>query len=344
MVTARQAVIVEPYKTDVREVTIPDPAPNQILIAAEYSAISAGTELAVYTGTHQWLKDPNLPDWKFPFRSGYSAAGRVLAVGKEFPGGFREGDRVSYPGNHASAELLTLGHERCRVWKMPDNLTFERAAVACIARYGLGASVRAGITLGKSAAVLGLGIIGQFALRSLLAAGASPVVGIDAVPMRRDAARAAGADHVIDPTAGDAKEQLAAFLGTRGAELVADATGVPDAVPVAMSLACDAGQVVVVGSPRGKAKEVNFYDDLHRRYIEVTGAHGNMLFEPAHVRLAGAWDIHKAQMWLLRQLASGRLSLAGLVTHTITPEQMGTAYEGLLKNKDEYLGVLMKWV
>ncbi|HEX4613959.1 MAG TPA: zinc-binding dehydrogenase [Urbifossiella sp.] len=344
MVRARQAVITEPYKTTVREVDIPDPGPNQILLAAEYSAISAGTELAVYTGTHQWLKDPNLPDWKFPFRSGYSAAGRVLKVGKDFPGGFKEGDRVSFPGNHASAELMTVGHERCRVWKMPDDLTAEKAAAAVIARYGLGAAVRAGLTLGRSAAVLGLGIIGQFALRCLLAAGASPVVGIDAVPMRRAAATAAGADHVIDPTAGDVKEQLAAFLGTRGAELIADATGVPDAIPVAMSLACDAGQVVVVGSPRGKAKEVNFYDDLHRRYIEVTGAHGNMLFEPAHTRLAGAWDIHKAQHWLLRQLAAGRLSLAGLVTHTITPDQLGDAYEGLLKDKDNYLGVLMKWV
>jgi 2-desacetyl-2-hydroxyethyl bacteriochlorophyllide A dehydrogenase len=344
MVAARQAVITEPYKTEVREVQLPDPAPNQILIAAAYSAVSAGTELAVYTGTHQWLKDPNLPDWKFPFRSGYSAAGTVLKVGRDFPGGFREGDRVSFPGNHASAELLTAGHERCRVWKMPDSLSFDRAAVACIARYGLGASVRAGLTLGRSAAVLGLGIIGQFALRCLMAAGASPVVGIDAVAMRRDAARAAGADHVIDPSAGDAREQLSAYLGARGAELVADATGVPDAVPVAMSLACDAGQVVVVGSPRGRAKEVNFYDDLHRRYIEVTGAHGNMLFEPSHTRLAGAWDIHKAQNWLLRSLANGRLSLAGLVTHTIAPEQLGGAYEGLLKKKEEYLGVLVKWV
>jgi 2-desacetyl-2-hydroxyethyl bacteriochlorophyllide A dehydrogenase len=344
MVAARQAVITEPYKTEVREAQLADPAPNQILIASAYSAVSAGTELAVYTGTHQWLKDPTLPDWKFPFRSGYSAAGTVLKVGRDFPGGFQEGDRVSFPGNHASAELLTVGHERCRVWKMPDSLSFDRAAVACVARYGLGASVRAGITLGRSAAVLGLGIIGQFALRCLMAAGASPVVGIDAVAMRRAAAKAAGADHVIDPTAGDAREQLSAYLGTRGAELVADATGVPDAVPVAMSLACDAGQVVVVGSPRGRAKEVNFYDDLHRRYIEVTGAHGNMLFEPAHTRLAGAWDVNKAQNWLLRSLANGRLSLAGLVTHTIAPEQLGDAYEGLLKKKEEYLGVLVKWV
>lgn len=344
MVRARQAVITEPFKCAVREVELAAPAPNQILIAAEYSGISAGTELAVYTGTHQWLKDPAMPDWKFPFRSGYSAAGRVLKVGADFPGGFKEGDRVSYPGNHASAELLTVGHERCRVWKMPDTLSFEKGAIACISRYGMGVSVRAGITVGRSAAVLGLGIIGQFSLRCLLAAGAGPVVGIDAVPMRRAAALAAGADHVIDPNAGDVRDQLRAFLGTKGAEIVGDATGVPDAIPTAMSLACDAGQVVVVGSPRGKAKEVNFYDDLHRRYIEVTGAHGNMLFEPAHTRLAGAWDINKAQLWLLRQLAAGRLSLAGLVTHTITPEQLGDAYEGLLKDKDNYLGVMMKWV
>jgi 2-desacetyl-2-hydroxyethyl bacteriochlorophyllide A dehydrogenase len=344
MVRARQAVITEPFKTTVREVELPDPNANQILIAAEYSAISAGTELAVYTGTHQWLKDPNLPDWKFPFRSGYSAAGRVLKVGKEFSGGFKEGDRVSFPGNHASAELLTVGHERCRVWRMPESLSFDKAAPAVIARYGLGASVRAGLTLGRSAAVLGLGIIGQFSLRCMIAAGMSPVVGIDSVKMRRDAALAAGADHVIDPSAGDTKQQLAAFLGTKGAEVVADATGIPAAIPTAMSLACDAGQVVVVGSPRGIAKEVNFYDDLHRRYIEVTGAHGNMLFEPAHTRLAGAWDIDKAQVWLLRQLAAGRLSLAGLVTHTIKPEQLGEAYEGLLKDKDNYLGVLVRWV
>lgn len=339
---ARQVVVLEAFKVGVREVDLPDPAPNQVLLQADVSAISAGTELAVYTGTHQWLKDPNLPDWKFPFRPGYSASGRIVAVGSEVKG-WRPGDRVSYPGNHASHELLTMGHERFRLWRLPEGMDAERAAVACVARYGLGAPIRTGLTLGRSAAVLGLGIIGQFALRSFLAAGAHPVVGIDAVPMRRQAALAAGADHVIDPTAGDPKQQLQDYLKRRGAEVVADATGVPDAVPVAMSLACDGGQVVVVGSPRGKAKDVNFYDDLHRRYIEVTGAHGNMLFEPAHIRLAGTWDIDKAQNWLIAALHTGRLSLEGLITHRITPEQVGEAYEGLLKQKDTYLGVTVRW-
>src|SRR3954468_15318643 len=227
---ARQAVLLEPYKVAVREVELPPAAANQILVAAEVSAVSPGTELAVYTGTHQWLRDPNLPDWKFPFRPGYSAAGTVAAVGSDVRG-WQPGDRVSYPGNHASAELLTLGHERGRLWKLPPGLDAEKAALACIARYGLGASVRAGLTLGRSAAVLGLGVIGQFALRALQAAGAYPVVGIDAVAMRRDAARKAGADHVIDPNAGDVKQQLDDRLGRRGVEIVADATGVPDAIP-----------------------------------------------------------------------------------------------------------------
>ncbi|HJZ89557.1 MAG TPA: zinc-binding alcohol dehydrogenase [Gemmataceae bacterium] len=339
---ARQAAIVEPYKVEIRDADLPDPGPNQILVECEASAISAGTELAVYTGSHQWLKDPKMTDWKFPFRSGYSAAGRVVAVGSDIQG-LKSGDRICYPGNHATHELLTVGHERGRWWKMPDHLPAEKAALACIARYGLGGVLRAGLTLGRSVAVLGQGIIGQFALRCALAAGCHPVVGIDSVRMRREAARAAGADFLIDPSTGDAKQQLQTFLGARGAEIVIDATGVPDAVPAAMSLACDAGQVIVVGSPRGIAKEVNFYDDLHRRYIEVCGAHGNMLFEPAHVRLAGDWGVDKAQKWLLAALASGRLSAAKLVTHTITPEGIGAAYDGLLKNKDSYLGVVVKW-
>lgn len=338
----RQATLVEPYKVEIREVDLPAPAANQILVECDASAISAGTELAVYTGTHQWLKDPNMPDWKFPFRPGYSAAGRIVAVGSDIKG-WQPGQRVSYPGNHASHELLTIGHERGRLWKMPDNLAPEKAALACISRYGFGGILRAGLTLGRSVGVIGLGIIGQFALRCALAAGCHPVVGIDSVVMRRDAAKAAGASHVIDPSAVDAKTALSEFLGARGAEVVIDATGVPAAVPTAMSLACDAGQVVVVGSPRGLAQNVNFYDDLHRRYIEVAGAHGNMLFEPAHYRLAGYWDINKAQNWLLAALASGRLSTEKLVTHTIQPEGIGQAYEGLLKKKEEYLGVVVKW-
>ena len=39
---------------------------------------------------------------------------------------------------------------------------------------------------------------------------------------------------------------------------------------------------------------------------------------------------------LLSALAKDRLSLAGLVTHRIGPQDLGSAYEGLLNKKEEY--------
>ena len=67
----------------------------------------------------------------------------LRAIGSDIKG-WKPGDRVSFPGNHASAELLTLGHERGRLWRLPPKLDAEKAAVACIARYGFGASIRVG--------------------------------------------------------------------------------------------------------------------------------------------------------------------------------------------------------
>ena len=143
----KQALITAPFQTGVKQVDLAEPAANQILVSTAYSAVSAGTELAVYTGKHQWLQDPKMVDWKFPFRPGYSAAGTVTAVGKDVSG-WKPGDRVAYPGNHASAELLTIGHERGRLWKIPDNLDFKTAAWSCVARYGMGSSIRAGTSIG----------------------------------------------------------------------------------------------------------------------------------------------------------------------------------------------------
>src|SRR5205823_6190394 len=113
---ARQAVIREPYRVEVREVELPPPAANQVLVATEASAVSPGTELAVYTGTHQWLKDPALPDWKFPFRPGYSAAGTIVAVGTALTRlweSIRSACAARLPWPTALTWLLTRAPARC---------------------------------------------------------------------------------------------------------------------------------------------------------------------------------------------------------------------------------------
>ncbi len=42
-------------------------------------------------------------------------------------------------------------------------------------------------------------------------------------------------------------------------------------------------------------------------------------------------------------MASNRLNLDRLITHRIAAPQLGDAYEGLLKKKEEYLSVVIRW-
>ena len=299
---ARQAVIIEPFKVEVREVELPragaEPDPRRRPRSAPSAPAPSWPSTPARTSgsrtrTCPTGSSPSAPATAPPARSSRSAPDVT---------GWKPGDRVSYPGNHASAELLTLGHERGRLWKLPAEPRRREGGLALhrplrpgrvdprrphAGPVGGGAGpghhrpVRAALPAG------GRGASGRRHRRASRCAATRPWPPAPITSSTRPPATSASSS--------------ATFLGTRGAEIVADATGVPDAIPAAMSLACDGGQVVVVGSPRGKAKDVNFYDDLHRRYIEVTGAHGNMLFEPAHTRLAGAWDINKAQT-----LAAGR--------------------------------------
>ena len=76
-------------------------------------------------------------------------------------------------------------------------------------------------------------------------------------------------------------------------------------------------------------------------YTAVTskspGRTGNMLFEPGHTRLAGGWDIDKAQrLAAWPPWASGRLSLDGLITHRDRSGGIAhDAYEGIARRRSD---------
>jgi NADPH:quinone reductase-like Zn-dependent oxidoreductase len=71
---------VGPEQVEVREEQVRDPGPGEVLIKAETSLISTGTELICYArrveaGSHwdQWVQ--------YPFQPGYSHVGTVVAAG-----------------------------------------------------------------------------------------------------------------------------------------------------------------------------------------------------------------------------------------------------------------------
>ena len=335
-----RAVMAGPFEAGVEAFEVRAPGPGEVLVETEASAVSAGTELAIYTGVHQWLSDPARTWPKFPFVPGYSAVGRIAAVG-EGAEGFSPGERVVWDGRHATHGLLDITGKGAAVRRIGERAPAPSAACAMLARYPLAALVRSGPILGQGVAVLGLGLIGQLSLRLYSAAGAYPLFGIDPVAFRRERAAATPGVAAIDPGAGDVRDALRSLSGGELPDVVVDATGAPGAVKLAMGAVSDGGTVVMVGSPRGIAGDVDFYHDLHGRSITLVGAHGSAIgTEP---REKFPFTRERALRLIVHLLESGKLQLDDLLTHHAHAGELRAMYEGLLHRREEFLGVTLHW-
>ena len=332
-----------PYSITLEPFDISEPGPGQALVETEASAISPGTELAIYTGIHQWLADPNRRWPKFPFVPGYSSAGRIIAVG---PGveTFRPGDRVIWAGRHETHALVDVTGtpgQPAPVWLISDRVPAPAAASTALARFPLTALIRCGQILGQCVAVLGLGMIGQTTLRLFAAAGAYPLIGVDPVEGRRNLATATPGVQAVDPSSEDLGSALRELNHGDRPDIVVDATGNPQAVRAAMAAVADGGQVIMVGSPRGIAGNVDFYYDLHGRSISLVGAHGSSVGPQPREKFP--FTQQRALRLLIHLVESGRLRLDDLITHHVHASELQPMYEGLLHRRDEFLGVTLHW-
>lgn len=319
---------------------VAEPGPDEIRVRTEASLVSAGTELAIFTGIHQGLTNPDVSWPKYPQPMGYMAVVRVEAVGAGVSD-YRPGERLLTSTGHASHAVLDVSRDPGgRMWKLPEAGPAHRLVLARMAKTAVTALCQAEVTLAQSVAVVGLGIIGQVTLRLFQAAGAWPIVGVDPVRLRREAALRGGAATAVDPGAGSPAALVREHL-PHGADIVIDATGWAAALPGAMSLAADGGKVVVLGSPRGTAPDVDFYTDLHRRSLRVIGAHDSGVGPVVRERFP--WTNERMVPAVVEWVAGGRMPVEDLLTHRVPPAALPEMYHGLLADKERFLGVVLDW-
>lgn len=340
MSQAYRVVMPQPFECHVEAFEKPTAGPNQILIETEASAISPGTELAVYTGVHQWLNDPTRTWPRFPFVPGYSAVGRVAALGEGVEN-YKVGDRVVWPGRHETHAVVAANDHNVPIYRIADSVPASVASLALIARFPFTSLVRAENLLGQSVAVMGLGTIGQIALRLFSAAASYPLIGIDPQAQRRIVAERTPGVFTVNPDEGDLRESLRAINGGQLPDIVVDATGVPNVVRAAMSAVTDGGKVIMVGSPRGIAGDVDFYWDLHGRSISLIGAHGSAIGN--HPREKFPFVRDRALQLIVHMLESGKLKIDDLITHDVHADNAHAMFEGLLKQRDDFLAVSLHW-
>jgi len=181
---------------------------------------------------------------------GYSLCGVVTEVGRGAEE-FKVGQLVAAAGNqHAlHAEYNWVPVNLCAA--VPPGVLPEHAAFSTVASIAMHGVRRAEVQLGETAAVIGLGLVGQIVVRLLIAAGVQ-VVGIDPIEDRCRLAEKAGAVLCGSP-AGEGMDLVLAELATitsgRGADHIFLTAGGSTNGPVeaAVKLARDRARIVDIG-------------------------------------------------------------------------------------------------
>ena len=358
----------------VTEVPAPHVEPGAVLVRTAASCISVGTELSGVRATNLplWKRALQRPDQvrrvvemvrshgftqtKELVRShlaqaqpmGYSLAGTVLAVGEGIDDLF-PGDRVSCAGGQAAFHAEYVCVPRNLVVSTPDTVADECAATVALGAIVLQGIRRAAPTMGETFVVVGLGILGQLAVRLLKASGIR-VIGADLDPARVTQARQHGMDLAIDGS-DDAEQQVARLTGGLGADavIVTAATTSDELLGTALRMCRRKGRVVLVGDvpisfDRADvyAKEIDFLisssygPGRYDRNYEERG----LDYPAGYVR----WTENRNMQAYLASLAAGEVRIDDLVAVRYAIGDAVSAYAALqAEGSDKPLGVILTY-
>jgi 2-desacetyl-2-hydroxyethyl bacteriochlorophyllide A dehydrogenase len=344
MVEARYALIPDKEKLELHSEQL-DPtalSDGQALIRAETTMVSAGTELAAFTALSKNVYIPGR--WNsYPFRPGYGLIGRIEALGPREQQ-LKVGQRVFCFGKHASLQVYDYSGSKPMnaIYPIPDDVDAVKAAVARMVLIGLTAPQLSGAEPGDEVAVFGLGLVGCLAAQLYQLYGAR-VIGLDTSRGRCAAARDAGLATVLDVAPERQVEAIMELTQGRGARTVVDSVGHTAVIQTALAAAAQYGQVVLLGSPRVPV-EGNITEVLNRIHMQSLTVRGALEWQLPRAATRGIrHSVESNLMLALALIRSEKLRVSGLISHVIAPAELGSAYRGMLSDKDAYRGVVVDW-
>ena len=309
---------------------------HEVLVKTSFSLVSAGTELLCLAGSESWFTFPSTP--------GYTSVGEVVKVGDQVVK-VAPGDMVYTWGGHKQYNRIDLAEPGSICIPVPDGIALPLVPFTRMITIALTALRVSDIELGDYVAVIGLGLVGNFAAQLARLQGGS-VIGLDHNPGRVALAADCGAKNAIVMDNSTAAGIVAEITNQQGVTTLIEASGKPGALLDGLPLVGRYGEVILVGIVRGEY-EANLTDMLD--YIHLDSL-GNVTFKGAHEwRYPVARDsfvkhsFERNSEIALDLIRSGELQVAPLLTHTLSPDEAASAYHGLKNKKNEYIGVVFDW-
>lgn len=265
-----KALLLRRYlELELAEMPRPEVAAGEVLVRVKACGI-CGSDVHGFDGS----TGRRLP----PIVMGHEAAGMVAAVGSGVKR-FREGDRVTFdstvwcgecfhcrrgevnlcdnrqvigvsPGEYrrhgAFAEYVAVP-ERI-VYKLPDALSFEHAAMIEAVSVAVHAVSITPVKLEDTAVVVGTGMIGVLVARALKLAGCGRVIAVDIDDARLQMAARFGADQLINGNEADVAAVVRETTGGRGADLAFEVVGATRPLQTALASVRKGGSLTLVGN------------------------------------------------------------------------------------------------
>ena len=333
----KQIVFTEAYVAELLDVECLPPNANEVTVNLEYSAISSGTEKANFIGMRNGpsvAEDTEPP--VFPRTVGYSAAGIVTEIGSNV-NDIKVGDKVVvFWGKHKKNITVNRGS----VVKIPDEVSTKEASMTLISTFPLAAIRKTRLEIGESAMVMGLGILGVFAVQELKASGAYPVIAVDPVEERREFALKMGADYVLDPTDENFVKDVISLSGG-GVNVCIEVTGLGIGLIQALECMKKMGRVALLGCTRSSHFEIDYYSKVHAKGISLIGAH--TMARPRGESSPGYWTDTDDIKAILNLIKGKRLNFKDMICEIHSPAQANEIYNRLATEKNFPIGVLYDW-
>lgn len=346
----------------VKVADVPEPLVDRgrVLIRVAYSFVSSGTEtLSVRNAESSALRQVlNRPDQvkqvlhevsrrgvqatmtvvrsklatELPL--GYSAAGKVLAVG---PGvaGFEVGQPVACAGSGWATHAEVVSVPANLVVAIPQECDMKSASSVSLGAIALQGVRRADVRVGDVVVVIGLGLVGQLTAQLLRTAGCQ-VIATDLDASRVELAERLSGCRGVRTSAESLGRVVDAATGAWGADstIIAASTHSDDVVNSAARVTRRKGRVVVVGDVGLRLDRSEFYEkelDLLLSCSYGAGRYDRSYEEDGidypypYVR----WTENRNMAAFLHLVASGHLHIVPLVDREFSPEEASDAYEHL---------------
>lgn len=207
--------------------------------------------------------------------------------------------------------------DESQVVRLPGDMPIEQAALlACGVITGFGAVVnRARVEPLSSVVVIGTGGVGLNAIQGAAYSGAYPIIAVDMLDSKLEAALAFGATHTVKASDEDAIKQVQQLTSGRGADYVFVTVGITAAIEQGFFMSGPRGMTVIVGLAMEKLSLPPL--EFIRTERMLTGSFMGTL------RLSV--DVPK----LVTLYQAGRLKLDELITNRYPLEQINEAIESV---------------